>query len=1374
MKTNFTSFLYATTRTIFRAESSGKAVKNLGVLGTFLFFTSLIFGQTVLYDESMDAGAGAVNGESVAVHESSGRFSVAGLTYSGTADMRNTLPSSGYATATGNFNVMFNSTGESFLMSGLDFSACRTDIVLSFGIRKGTNLSDGSSMLVQYNTYAEPTIFQKISIPLLPTGTGTATWYYVSSTSLIPSDVKSIRFSSTSAVELRIDDVHIECNTVTCPAPTILSNPINITSCQNQPVTFGCKVESTTSVTYQWQVDNGSGFVNVTNGLLYDKVDEDSLKILNVTGTMTGFKYRCIITNICGSSTTTNGILTVDAVLLPTITASGPLTFCLGQSVTLTSSSAINNQWSTGETTQSIVVTGADDYTVKVSNNNCSETSIKTVVKVNDPSFSLDNLKNPTTCISLDGSVRLNGSASGVVSWTGPVNGNSGASVPLPFTIAALQRGTYDITFTVSAGCTSTASITLIGDIPVPLITASGPLTFCDGDSVILTSDALIGNTWSSGETTKSIIVKTSGTYNVTVTSGTCVKTSRDTIVTVNPVTVLSVTGTTAPSSCGLLDGDITISGTGTGTLSWSGTASGSMTGVTLPQTISGLGAGAYTISFSNAFCPSIDIDTTLTDPGAPPTPTISASGPITFCAGGSVVLTSSAASGNTWSTGETTQSITVSTTSDVTVSETNLAGCTSASAVTSVISYAFPAVPTISVMDTVAFCLGDSVILTSSSIANNTWSTGETTRSIVVKTAGTYNVAVDNNGCSTTSLDTIVSVFTNTNLIGGTTVNPTSCGSTNGYIEISGINGPNPSGTISWTGPSSNAGTAATLPFSAASLASGTYDFTFTSATGCIGQASITITGPSTLPIISASGATTFCEGGNVVLGSSSVVGNSWSSGETTQNITVTTSGTYTVTVTDGTCTLVSNPTVVTVTPRPVLASGVMTAPSVCGENDGSIEITGSGTGNLIWVGTASGSANGISLPFTVANLTAGSYDFRFDNGCLSNVYTFELLEASVPSTPVITASGSTALCTGQSVVLTSTTAPNYAWNTGSTAQSITATFSGNYTVSVTEGLCTETSDPLTVTVVTAPPTPVVSSSDADNTVCAGNSITLTANSGPTTQWSDGSTGESITVNSSGTFTASFTQSGCTVTSSSVAVTVNPLPATPTITPSGPTTFCEGTTITLTSSAASGNIWSTGASTQTISVSTTGTFSVTVILNGCSATSTSVSTTKNPIPSVFLTAYNPICDTIPAFTLNQGIPAGGTYTVNGVAATTLDPGTANIGNNTIIYTVTQNGCSASASQNLVVNLCTIGLEENDLNLFSVYPNPTSGKITISGDKLNDIKSIEVRDELGRLVQSYSKENIDQMNISTLSNGIYTLIIKGSSYDEVERIQLFK
>src|SRR5690606_2629585 len=82
--------------------------------------------------------------------------------------------------------------------------------------------------------------------------------------------------------------------------------------------------------------------------------------------------------------------------------------------------------------------------------------------------------------------------------------------------------------------------------------------------------------------------------------------------------------------------------------------------------------------------------------------------------------------------------------------------------------------------------------------------------------------------------------------------------------------------------------------------------------------------------------------------------------------------------------------------------------------------------------------------------------------------------------------------------------------------------------------------------------------------------------------------------------------------------ITVNALPATPTITNSGATTFCSGGSVTLTSSAGSSYLWSNGATTQAISPTTSGTYSVQVTnAAGCQSTaSASVPVIVNPLPS--------------------------------------------------------------------------------------------------------------------------------------------------------------
>jgi subtilisin family serine protease len=99
-------------------------------------------------------------------------------------------------------------------------------------------------------------------------------------------------------------------------------------------------------------------------------------------------------------------------------------------------------------------------------------------------------------------------------------------------------------------------------------------------------------------------------------------------------------------------------------------------------------------------------------------------------------------------------------------------------------------------------------------------------------------------------------------------------------------------------------------------------------------------------------------------------------------------------------------------------------------------------------------------------------------------------------------------------------------------------------------------------------------------------------------------------------------------------------------ITPSGSTTFCSGSSVVLTSSSSTGNLWSNGATTPSITVSTSGNYSVTVTnTNGCSATSSNTVVTVNPsvTPTITIsTASNSVCDGA-STVFTAGITNGGT-----------------------------------------------------------------------------------------------------------------------------------
>ena len=304
-------------------------------------------------------------------------------------------------------------------------------------------------------------------------------------------------------------------------------------------------------------------------------------------------------------------------------------------------------------------------------------------------------------------------------------------------------------------------------------------------------------------------------------------------------------------------------------------------------------------------------------------------------------------------------------------------------------------------------------------------------------------------------------------------------------------------------------------------------------------------------------------------------------------------------------------------------------------------------------------------------------------------------------------------------------------------------------------------------------PVAPVASFTSTGQTVCAGQSVTYTSTStnNPTSySWSfpggtpssSTSASQVVTYAAAGTYNVSLTATnlgGSNASNQTGYVTVNPSPAAPTITSGGSTTFCQGGSVTLTSSAGSGTTWSNSAGGSSITVTTSGNYTATTTVASCpSPASNSISVTVNANPNVTFASVPMLCSTDGPYTLTQGSPAGGTYSGTGVTGNQFNPATTGIGSTTVTYSYTNiNNCTASSQTTVVVDGCA-SIAENELDFIQVYPNPSTGTFTISSGEVN-INSVKIFNAIGQVVfesadLQTSKQAID---LKGMAKGVYTV-----------------
>jgi hypothetical protein len=358
--------------------------------------------------------------------------------------------------------------------------------------------------------------------------------------------------------------------------------------------------------------------------------------------------------------------------------------------------------------------------------------------------------------------------------------------------------------------------------------------------------------------------------------------------------------------------------------------------------------------------------------------------------------------------------------------------------------------------------------------------------------------------------------------------------------------------------------------------------------------------------------GNTTICSGGSTTLTATgaSYYGYAWSNGTFVSSIDVTEAGTYTVTVYDNCNSASASASVVvsTVNPPTITPGGPTT---FC--QGGSVSLTSSAGSTYHW-------SNG-STTQAISATQAASYTVTITNASNCSASSSPTVVTVNPNpTDTITAGGPIVFCQGGSVQLTALAGLSaYQWSNGATTQSIEVSQTQSNRVTVTDANnCTALSNTITVTANPLPPDSVIIS--GDTILCQGDSVMLSApgGAGLSYLWNNMATTQSIEVNTNSrnyVVVTNFAQ--CTSTSTAIQVTVNPNP-TATITAGGPTNFCPGDSVVLTANTETSYSWNNGGTTQSITVTATGTYDVTVQdSNGCQAVAVQVPVALYPVTAI-------------------------------------------------------------------------------------------------------------------------------------------------------------
>ncbi len=766
-------------------------------------------------------------------------------------------------------------------------------------------------------------------------------------------------------------------------------------------------------------------------------------------------------------------------------------------------------------------------------------------ITINQPASGL----NTTTSVTATGCTGNSGTADVNVGGGSFPYGYTWSTTPPQNAPMATGLGaaTYTVTVSDASGCTITA-VTTVNNSSTLAATITPTNVSCNGASTGQAAALVTGGAtaytylWNSApsQTGATATNLKAGNYSVTVTDQNgCVFVANTSIT---QPTAISIKTTAGNVTCnGLSNGTASASvsgGTPSYTYSWSNTSTGT--------TITGLVAGPYTLTVTDALSCPVTSAVTITQPGV--VGGVTSSVAVTCFGGANGVGMVTPAGGTSpysyaWSSNpvQTTQTVSGLMAGSYTVTITDSYGCTGTAVdvLTATGSQITPAITS-----SVASCgsvNGSISVAPTGGIAPYmySWSTGATAATLNAQSAGVFNVTVtDSKGCSASTAAVLNNAGAATVSATGTVVNENCYGLSSGSAIASATGG---SGTLSYSWSNGTSGA------TASGLAAGTYVVTVTDAANCKSISNVTITQPSAILVASTqTGAACFSGNGSAYVTVSGGVPTyvyNWSSGSTTSVSGSVAAAGYTLTVTDAnTCSVT---TVVTITQPAVLGITFTTTEVSCkGGSNGSLTamVTGGSPGyTYLWTNSDKSA--------TAGGLVAGGYTVTVTdiNSCTNTasgtITEPAALTVNVSATPpscnggndgTVSASGSGG--TGQYI---------YHWSTSpiQTASAVTGLKTGLYFVSVSDvnGCIDVVSDSVKKTA------PIVAAaSGLTNTTCGSTtgSVNITAGGGTpgyTYSWSNGATTANLSSVGAGAYSLKVTDSkGCTVSTSVIIGNTN------------------------------------------------------------------------------------------------------------------------------------------------------------------------------------------------------------------------------------------